>query len=172
MSRLVLTQILFMVAFAAGGDVVLGAQTTLPKLFTNGSCQSDFQENWNTFHAKMQRGDRSAADQARTALIQDLDPFVQPGCVSDLLISANPQSTKNAITSALVALMISTAEKQAGSSVSSSGSTSLVSKNFASEFFSLANEYGALSSSTSGQTTTLSGSLDGLFTPFAGALSG
>src|ERR1035438_1721595 len=112
MNRCVLTRLLCTVAIAVGGDVALGAQTTLPKLFTNGPCQSNFQENWNAFRDKMQQGDTSAADHARTALIQDLDPFVQPGCVSDLLISANPQPTKNAITSALVALMISTAEKQ------------------------------------------------------------
>src|ERR1700722_11031240 len=132
MNRLVCSRILFVVTIVASCDVNLGAQTTLPKLFNNRDCQSSFQEHWNTFHDKMQHGDTSAADQERTALAKDLDPFEQAGCVSDLLISANPQPTKKAITSALVARMISAAEKQAGSSESSSGSTNLVSKNFAS----------------------------------------
>ena len=64
------------------------------------------------------------------------------------------------------------AEKQAGSSSSTSGSTSLVSKNFTSRVLSVADEYGALTSSTSGQTTTISGSLDQLFSAVEGASKG
>lgn len=169
MRRLILTRLLCIVATAAGGDIVLNAQT-LPRLFTNEPCQKDFQDQWNAFQAAGKQGPN--ADTAERLLKQDLNPYVQPGCLADLVIGANPQPVKNAIMTSLVARVVSAAEKQAGSSLSSSGSTNLISKNFASELFSVANEYGALTSSTTGQTTTLSGSLDGLFSPFAGALGG
>jgi hypothetical protein len=52
--------------------------------------------------------------------------------------------------------------QQNGASVSGSGSTNLVSKNVSSYVLSLASEYGALTETTSGQTTTLAGSLDGI----------
>jgi hypothetical protein len=51
---------------------------------------------------------------------------------------------------------------QAGSGSSASGSTNLVSKNSSSNLLSLASEYGGLTQSTSGQTTTLSGTLAGV----------
>jgi hypothetical protein len=172
MNRLVLTRILLMAAVAAGGDVVLGAQATLPKLFTNAECQSGFQTQWNAYHDGMQRGDNQAAETAKRLLKDYLNPNEQIGCTSDLFISEFSEIATKEIAKAAVARVVSAAEKQAGSSVSSSGSTNVVSKNFASELFSVANEYGALTSSTSGQTTTLSGSLDELFNPFAGGLSG
>jgi hypothetical protein len=52
--------------------------------------------------------------------------------------------------------------QQDGTSASGSGTTSLLSKNLTSHLLSVASEYGALTESTSGQTTTLSGSLDGI----------
>jgi hypothetical protein len=172
MSRLVSNQILFMVVFAVGGDVVLGAQVTLPKLFNNSFCQSGFQYQWNAYQVAMQHQDRNGAETARRLLKDYLNPNVQAGCVSDLMLGASPEITKKEIVNVAVARFISAVEKQAGSSVSGAGSTNVVSKNFASEVFSAANEYGALTSSTSGQTTTLSGSIDRLFVPFAGGLSG
>ncbi len=52
--------------------------------------------------------------------------------------------------------------QQAGGNASSSGTTSLVSKNFTSQLLSIASEYGGMTQSTSGQTTTISGSLSGI----------
>jgi len=52
--------------------------------------------------------------------------------------------------------------QQNGSSTGSGASTNLVSKGLTSKVLSLASEYGALAESTTGQTTTVSGSLDGI----------
>jgi len=169
MRRPILTRILCLVAIASGGDLVLNAQT-LPRLFTNEPCQKNFEDQWNAFQAAGKQGPN--ADTAERLLKQDLDPRVQAGCLADLLISATPDAAKRRILTDAVGHFVSAVEKQAGSSVSGSGSTNPIAKNFASSLFSVANEYGALTSSTSGQTTTLSGSLDQLPSPFAGGLSG
>jgi hypothetical protein len=55
-----------------------------------------------------------------------------------------------------------TLSQQQGASSGTSGTTSLVAKGAASEVLSLASEYGAVTETTSGQTTTVSGSLAGL----------
>ena len=52
--------------------------------------------------------------------------------------------------------------QQTGSSVGTGGSTNLASKGVTSQFLSLASEFGALTESTSGQTTTLAGTLAGV----------
>jgi len=92
----------------------------------------------------------------------------QAGCVTYLILDAYPDQTR----ADLFLGFASAAEKQAGSSSSTSGSTTLVSKNFTSRLLSVANEYGALTSSTSGQTTTISGSLDQLFSAVGGVSKG
>ena len=93
---------------------------------------------------------------------------VQPGCLVSLLLAAHPDQVR----AGLFLGFANAIEKQAGSTSSTSGSTSLVSKNFTSRVLSIASEYGALTSSTSGQTTTVSGSLDQLFTAVEKASQG
>jgi len=51
---------------------------------------------------------------------------------------------------------------QSGGNAGSSGTTNLVSKNFTSQLLSAASEYGGITQSTSGQTTTFNGSLSGI----------
>jgi len=170
MKRCVLTRPLCAIAILVSGSHFLNAQAKLPQLFTNKPCQDDFQQHWSDFQTAKQQG--KSTDDAERFLKQDLDPRVQAGCVSDLLITATPDAAKQRIVKDAVGHLVSAVEKQAGSSVSSSGSTNPIAKNFASSLFSVANEYGALTSSTTGQTTTLSGSLDQLFDPFAGGLNG
>jgi hypothetical protein len=68
--------------------------------------------------------------------------------MNGLLISAYRNATQNV--------------QQTGSSAGSGGSTNLVSKSLTSRVLSFASEYGALTESSSGQTTTISGSLDGI----------
>jgi hypothetical protein len=184
MDRIVLARILCGVAISLGGNAVLAAQTALPKLFTNDGCQESFQGNWNNYQSHLndyqtakQQGrntddaERLIKDDERL-LKQDLDPRVQAGCVSDLLARTFSADVDRVIIKNAIGHLVSAVEKQAGSSVSSSGSTNVIPKNFTSSLLSIANEYGALTSSTSGQTTTISGSLDQLLSPFAGGLSG
>jgi hypothetical protein len=52
--------------------------------------------------------------------------------------------------------------QQSGGNASSGGTTNLVSKSFGSQLLSFASEYGGITQSTSGQTTTFSGSLSGI----------
>ncbi|MGA3131303.1 MAG: hypothetical protein ABSD59_10910 [Terracidiphilus sp.] len=97
-----------------------------------------------------------------------LDANQQVGCVADLILRSDSRRDKFAskqIVSNLTSQFVSAVEKQAGSAVSSSGTTNVISKNLTSTLLSLSNEYGALTSSTSGQTTTVSGTLDQLVFP-------
>jgi hypothetical protein len=57
---------------------------------------------------------------------------------------------------------IKTMSEQTGSGSGTGGSTNLTSKGVASKFLSVASEYGALTESTSGQTTTVNGTLAGI----------
>jgi hypothetical protein len=111
--------------------------------------------------------DDAARKTASDKLARLFNPHEQAGCVTYLILDAYPDQTR----ASLFLGFVSAAEKQAGSS-STSGSTSLVSKNFTSRLLSVANEYGALTSSTSGQTTTISGSLDQLFAAIGGVSKG
>jgi hypothetical protein len=52
--------------------------------------------------------------------------------------------------------------QQTGSSAGTGGSTNLTAKGLTSQFLSLASEYGALTETTSGQTTTIAGTLAGV----------
>lgn len=57
---------------------------------------------------------------------------------------------------------VKTMSQQTGSSSGTGGSTNLTSKGIAAKFLSVASEYGALTESTSGQTTTVNGTLAGV----------
>jgi hypothetical protein len=103
---------------------------------------------------------------------QFLNLSEQAGCMVNLILTAYPGEVQKALRTQLFLGFVSTAEKQAGSSSSTAGSTDLISKNFTSRLLSVADQYGALTSSTSGQTTTISGSLDQLFTAIEGASKG
>jgi len=82
------------------------------------------------------------AEQTRTSTAKSLlsDPSVQSAAIQ-----------------ALKAL-----SQQTGSSVGTGGSTNLTAKGLTSQFLSLASEFGALTESTSGQTTTIAGTLAGV----------
>lgn len=133
--------------------------------FPNYQCEEKFHEYRKDYQTA------TSEDQKREAMVslgQLFNARLQPGCLASLLLAAHPDQVR-----ADLFLGFATAlERQAGSTSSTSGSTSLVSKNFTSRVLSIANEYGALTSSTSGQTTTVSGSLDQLFTAIEKASQG
>jgi hypothetical protein len=118
--------------------------------------------------AKAQQDANTKQQSARIGLARLFNLREQPGCVAYLILAAYPNQTR----AGLFLGFVTAAEKQVGSTSSTSGSTSLVSKNFTSRLLSVADEYGALTSSTSGQTTTVSGSLDQLFTAIEHVSSG
>ena len=117
---------------------------------------------------KAEQDAKTEQQNSRVGLARLFNLREQPGCVVYLILSAYPNQTRPGLFLGFVTAV----EKQAGSTSSTSGSTSLVSKNFTSRLLSVADEYGALTSSTSGQTTTISGSLDQLFTAVEHASSG
>jgi hypothetical protein len=142
------------------GSLTWAARTSAqtPQLaFSNIQCQQKFDGYRRAYQHAATEADR---DQARRDMAQLFSFDKQAGCVVSLLLTARPDEARGS----LVLAFASTAQKQAGSTASTSGSTNLVSKNFTSRILSVASEYGALTSSTSGQTTTVSGSLDELFT--------
>jgi len=103
---------------------------------------------------------RNSQDPAR-AIRAVLDFRLTPACVIEILLIRKHAHVLNTILidgyrDATQAL------QQNGSSTGSGGTTNLVSKNLTSKVLSLASEYGALTQSSSGQTTTFSGTLDGI----------
>jgi hypothetical protein len=104
-------------------------------------------------------------------LKQLLDARQSPACVSELLLQRTRARVSDAL---LVAAYKKVTEniQQNGSSSGSGGSTNLVSKSLSSRVLSFASEYGALTESSSGQTTTISGSLDGIPLALEGHTSG
>jgi hypothetical protein len=90
-----------------------------------------------------------------------LDLRLTPACVVEILLLRSNAHLMNGLL--LGAYKDATQNaKQNGSSPGSGGSTNPVSKGLTSRIVSFASEYGALSESTTGQTTTVSGSLDGI----------
>ena len=103
---------------------------------------------------------RASQDPVRE-LRRVLDLRLTPACVVEILLLRKDAHLVNAI--AMAAYKEATrGVQQDGSSAGSGGSTNLVSKALASKVLSFANEYGALSQTTSGQTSTISGSVDGI----------
>jgi hypothetical protein len=90
-----------------------------------------------------------------------LDLRLTPACVVELLLLRSNAQVTRGILFGLYKDATQNAQ-QNGSSAGSGSSTNLVSKGLTSKVLSLANEYGALAESTTGQTTTVSGSLDGI----------
>ncbi|HVR27082.1 MAG TPA: hypothetical protein VMU26_27625 [Candidatus Polarisedimenticolia bacterium] len=133
--------------------------------FPNGQCEAEFEQYLNDYRNATDDDQRASA---KTSLAQLFDAKTQAGCVVSLILAVYP----NQVRANLFLGFATVAEKQTGSASSTSGTTNLVSKNFTSRALSVANEYGALTSSTSGQTTTVSGSLDQLFTAIEHASKG
>ena len=94
----------------------------------------------------------------------------EPLCVDWLILSSNQyQKARSADVQPLVAqaekaaiAQVKTYAQQEGSNSGSGGSTSLTAKGLSSKILSIATEYGALTQSTSQQTTTASGSFGGV----------
>jgi hypothetical protein len=90
-----------------------------------------------------------------------LDFNLTPACVVEMLLLRKDAHTLNAV---LVAAYKNATQdlQQNGSSSGSGGSTNLVSKGLSSRVLSFASEYGAVTETTSGQTSTISGTLNGI----------
>jgi hypothetical protein len=134
-------------------------------IFTNEQCKAYFEDYRNKYQTATSDDQKADAERSFTQLFTVQS---QPGCVANLILDFY----KDEVRANLFLGFATAAEKQTGSTSSTAGSTSLVSKNFTSRLLSVASEYGALTSSTSGQTTTVSGSLDQLFTAVEGASRG
>jgi hypothetical protein len=150
---------------------------------TNEQCNQYFVEYRNGYRAATEALNKAATELEKQHARQDQEKYkrlltqffnlsMQAGCMVNLILTAYPQEVQQALRTQLFLGFATTAEKQAGSSSSTAGSTDLISKNFTSRLLSLASQYGALTSSTSGQTTTISGSLDQLFTAIEGVSKG
>lgn len=122
--------------------------------FSNLQCQTLLEKYSHQYNAV---GATDAQKQEALRFFEQIFDFrTQPGCVANLILASDVALAHAHLLQGFATL----AEKQLSSSVSTSGSTALVAKNFSSELLSIANEYGALTSSKSGQTTTIGGSLD------------
>ena len=90
-----------------------------------------------------------------------LDFNLTPQCVTKILLLRSDAHLSNA----LLLTVFKEATKnlqQNGSSSGSSGTTNLLSKGLTSKLLDFASEYGAITQTSSGQTSTVSGSLDGI----------
>jgi hypothetical protein len=162
------TAVFLAVAIAAISPPWMWGKTPTPSLspfHPQSDCGKKFEEYRDSYQKATDDATRKLASD-RLARLFNLRE--QAGCVSYLILDAYPDQTR----AGLFLGFVSAAEKQEGSSSSTSGSTSAVSKNFTSRLLSVADEYGALTSSTSGQTTTVSGSLDQLLAAIEGASKG
>jgi hypothetical protein len=160
------TMILIIVLAAMSSSARISAQEVSPRFsFSNYQCEALFQQYRDDYRNATSDAQRT---QAEVSLGQLFNTKTQSGCVVSLILAVYPDQVR----SDLFLGFATAVEKQAGSTSSTSGSTSLVSKNFTSRVLSVASEYGALTSSTSGQTTTVSGSLDQLFTAVEKASQG
>jgi len=150
---------------------------------TNEQCKEHFVEYRNGYRTATEALQKATTELEKQQALQDqgkykrlfaqfLNLSEQAGCVVNLILTAYPHEVQQALRTQLFLGFASTAEKQSGSSSSTAGSTDLISKNFTSRLLSVADQYGALTSSTSGQTTTISGSLDQLFTAIEGVSKG
>ena len=83
-------------------------------------------------------------------------------CVVELLLLPNSSRATQIMLWNLFKASTKNLQQNGSSGGATSGSTSLISKNFTSHILSFASEYGAITESTSGQTTTVNGTLDGI----------
>jgi hypothetical protein len=134
-------------------------KTTLFLLAAALVCASTFAAAEDLCEAQVQHA-RTDSDPVR-ALKAVLDVRLQPACVSELLLRRRGAHLRAAILVAAYKQLTQNVQ-QNGSSNGSGGSTNLVSKSLTSRVLSLASEYGALTQTSSGQTTTVSGTIDGI----------
>ena len=107
---------------------------------------------------------------SRVSIKNILSIGVEPLCVDWLILSSDQfQSARKADVTPLLEqaekaaiTQVKSLAQQEGSSVSTGGSTNLTAKTLTSKVLSIATEYGALTQSTSQQTTTASGSIGGI----------
>lgn len=102
-----------------------------------------------------------------TAMKRILDVHNYPACVARLLLLRSNAQVPNSVQVNVIKEATKNIQ-QTGASVGSGGTTNLVSKNITSRLLSLANEYGAIKESSNGDTTSVSGSLDGIPLALAG----
>jgi hypothetical protein len=93
-----------------------------------------------------------------------LDLNNTPGCAVELLLLRRNDALLKKLAAGVVAAQNAATQtvQQNGASAGGGGTTNLVSKSVTSKVLSLASEYGALTETTSGTTTTVSGTLDGI----------
>lgn len=83
---------------------------------------------------------------------------LRPACVAELILQSS--AGRNNIATAIAG--VAKDLQQTDSTTTSNASTNLVAKPLASSVLAIASDYGALTQTTNGQTTTISGSLDGI----------
>jgi hypothetical protein len=91
-----------------------------------------------------------------------LDVGLRAPCVVELLILPDASRATRIMLWNLFKASTANLQQSGSSANGTSGSTNLISKNTTSHILSLASEYGAITESTSGQTTTVNGTLDGI----------
>jgi hypothetical protein len=118
--------------------------------------------------------DKKANDKLNTRLMRILSPRGNAFCADYLLLNSSQyhaasRYVKNKDLADLekkielqILKQIKKMSQQTGSSSGTGGSTNLASKGIAANVLSIASEYGALTESTSGQTTTVNGTLAGV----------
>lgn len=111
-------------------------------------------------------------NQRKENLKRMLDLHLRPPCVAELLILPNASQATGTILWNLFKSSTKDLQQSGSTASSTSGGTNLISKNFTSRILSFASEYGAITQSTSGQTTTVNGTADGIPLALAGHTQG
>jgi hypothetical protein len=111
-------------------------------------------------------------NQRKTELKKLLNVNLRPACVVELLILPNASQATTMILWNLFKSSTKSLQQNGSTESGTSGSTNLISKNLTSHILSFASEYGAITQSTSGQTTTVNGTADGIPLALAGHTQG
>jgi hypothetical protein len=111
-------------------------------------------------------------NQRKEDLKKMLNVSLRAPCVVELLILPNASQATRVILWNLFKSSTKDLQQNGSTASGASGSTNLVSKNFTSRILSFASEYGAITQSTSGQTTTVNGTADGIPLALAGHTQG
>jgi hypothetical protein len=111
-------------------------------------------------------------NQRKTELKKLLNVNLRPACVVELLILPNASQATKTILWNLFKSSAKNLQQNGSTASGTSGSTNLISKNLTSHILSFASEYGAITQSTSGQTTTVNGTADGIPLALAGHTQG
>lgn len=101
-------------------------------------------------------------NQRKEDLKKMLNVNLRPPCVVELLILPEASQATRMILFNLFKSATQNLQQNGSTAGGTNGSTNLVSKNLTSQILAFASEYGAITESTSGQTTTVSGTVDGI----------